>query len=63
LIIIGLTLLMTSMLLFIPAFSKFFLFGQVTLSQIGLSILVGFVSVMWIEIYKFLKRKKSSEIR
>ena len=59
LMIIGLTILMTSLLLFIPVFATFFLFERVTLSQIGLSILVGFISVMWIEIYKLFKRRKS----
>ena len=57
LIIIGITLLTTSLLLFVPIFSKFFLFESVNLTQIGCSFLVGFVSVMWIEIYKFFKRK------
>ncbi len=57
LMIIGITLLMTSLLLFVPVFSKFFLFESVTFTQIGFSFLVGFVSVMWIEIYKLFKRK------
>lgn len=56
LLIIGITLLITSLLLFVPVFSKFFLFEKVSFSQIGLSILVGFISVMWIEIYKIFKR-------
>lgn len=56
LLIIGITLLITSLLLFVPVFSKFFLFEKVSFSQIGLSVLVGFISVMWIEIYKFFKR-------
>jgi Ca2+-transporting ATPase len=57
LMIIGLTILITSLLLFIPVFASFFLFERVTPSQMGLSILVGFISVMWIEIYKFFKRR------
>lgn len=56
LIIIGITILITSLLLFVPVFSRFFLFEKVSFSQIGLSILVGFISVMWIEIYKIFKR-------
>ena len=56
LLIIGITLLITSLLLFVPVFSKFFLFEKVSFSQIGLSVLVGFISVMWIEIYKIFKR-------
>lgn len=60
LIIIGLTLIMTSAVVFIPAFNKFFLFERVDLKQIGFSILIGFISVMWIEIYKLLRRKNNS---
>ncbi|MCF6128725.1 cation-translocating P-type ATPase [Flavobacterium sp. AS60] len=58
LMIIGITISITSLLLFVPVFSKFFLFEKVDITQIGLSVLVGFVAVMWIEIYKFFKRKK-----
>jgi P-type Ca2+ transporter type 2C len=56
-VIIGLTVAMTSLLLFVPIFMHFFLFDKVTVTQIGMSILVGFVSVMWIEIIKLYKRK------
>ena len=56
-IIIGITVLITSLLILIPVFSKFFMFDDVSASQIGMSILVGFVSVMWIEIYKTFKRR------
>jgi len=59
LIIIGITVLITSMLLFIPVFSRFFMFDEVNSTQIGISVLVGFVSVMWIEIYKYFKRSNS----
>jgi Ca2+-transporting ATPase len=58
-LIIGLTVFITVLLLLVPLFSNFFLFGKLTPSQIGWSILVGFVSVMWIEIYKYVKRKCS----
>jgi len=57
LMIIGITIGITSLLLFVPVFSNFFLFEKVDKAQIGLSVLVGFVSVMWIEIYKLFKRK------
>jgi Ca2+-transporting ATPase len=58
LIIIGITVLITSLLLFVPVFSHFFMFETVSSVQIGMSILVGFVSVFWIEIYKAFKRRK-----
>jgi Ca2+-transporting ATPase len=57
LIIIGITIVLTSLLLFVPIFSKFFLFEIVDYTQIGFSILVGFVSVIWIEFYKLFKRR------
>ncbi len=57
LIIIGITILISSLLLFIPIFSHFFMFDVVTTLQIGLSVLVGFVSVIWIEIFKGFKRR------
>ncbi|MFN3968120.1 cation-translocating P-type ATPase [Flavobacterium sp.] len=59
LLIIGVTIIMTSVLLFVPVFVKFFLFERIDLTQIGFSVLVGFISVMWIEIYKLFKRRKS----
>jgi Ca2+-transporting ATPase len=57
LMIIGITVLITSLLLFVPLFSHFFMFETVSTVQIGMSILVGFVSVFWIEIYKAFKRR------
>jgi Ca2+-transporting ATPase len=58
LMIISLTVIITALLLFVPVFSHFFQFETVSGSQIALSILVGFVSVLWIEIYKWFKRRK-----
>lgn len=56
--IISVTILLTASLLYIPLFAAFFEFERVSGFQIGLSILVGFVSVLWIEIYKIFKRRK-----
>nr|WP_315233930.1 cation-translocating P-type ATPase [uncultured Flavobacterium sp.] len=58
LMIIGATILITVLLLFVPLFAHFFEFERVSSFQICLSILVGFVSVLWIEIYKGFKRRK-----
>jgi Ca2+-transporting ATPase len=57
LIIIGATIILTSLLLVIPLFSRFFMFETISDEQLGISILAGFVSVFWIEIYKVFKRK------
>ena len=56
LMIIGITIAVTSLLLFVPIFSKFFLFEIVDYTQIGFSILIAFASVMWVELYKLFKR-------
>lgn len=57
LMIIGATLILTSLLLFVPIFSKFFLFETVNYTQIGFSFLIAFIAVMWMEIYKIFKRR------
>jgi P-type Ca2+ transporter type 2C len=57
LIIIGITVLITGLLLLVRVFSSFFMFGTVSSSLIGMSILVGFISVMWVEIFKWFKRR------
>jgi Ca2+-transporting ATPase len=57
-LIIGITVLITSLLLITPVFRRFFLFESITLLQIGLSILIGFVCVLWIEFFKFFRRRK-----
>jgi Ca2+-transporting ATPase len=57
LLIIGITILITSILLFVPVFSNFFLFENISFLQIALCILVGFISIIWIEIYKIFRRK------
>lgn len=58
LLIISTTIVTTACLLFIPLFANFFEFESLSGLQIGLSILVGSISVLWIEIYKVFKRKK-----
>jgi Ca2+-transporting ATPase len=56
-LIIGLTLLITGSLLIVPVFRAFFLFESVTFFQIAISMLVGFISVFWIEIFKLWRRR------
>lgn len=57
--IIGITILITSLLLFVPIFSKFFAFDTITRMQLGMSILVGSIAVLWIEVYKWMRRRQS----
>lgn len=56
LMIIVITIFITALLLAVPSFSHFFMFETVSIYQIGLSILIGGISVFWIEIYKGFKR-------
>lgn len=55
-LVIILTVLLTASLLFIPAFAHFFEFEKMSLVQLGISMLVGMVSVIWFEGVKFMKR-------
>jgi Ca2+-transporting ATPase len=54
-VIIVITVLITALLLYIPALTTFFDFTGLDLSQIGVSVLAGFLSVIW---YEFVKLKK-----
>jgi Ca2+-transporting ATPase len=56
--IIGLTILVTASIVFIPVFRAFFMFDIVNPQQIAWSILVAFVAVFWVEFYKLYKRIK-----
>lgn len=58
-LIIGLTILVTATILFVPVFRMFFMFESIPFSKIGICILVGFISVSWIEIFKIFRRKKT----
>ncbi|HLO45422.1 MAG TPA: cation-translocating P-type ATPase [Leadbetterella sp.] len=59
LIIIGITLALTSLILFIPAISGFFQFQKLTLIQLAFCLIVGSASVLWYELVKVWKRKTS----
>ena len=55
-LIIGITVLITSLLLYIPIFSAFFSFTALKLFPLSLAIGIGFFSVMWYELVKLWKR-------
>jgi Ca2+-transporting ATPase len=57
--IIGITLFLLSLMLFIPIFANFFQFETLSLIQIGWCVLVGTASVIWYEVVKWLKRRKA----
>ena len=56
---ISITILITASLLFVPLFAAFYVFERVSGFHIGLIILVSFVSVLWIEICKYLNEENS----
>jgi Ca2+-transporting ATPase len=57
-LMIGLTIFITGLLLFVPVLTAFFDFALLSSNQLLLAILVGFVSVIWYEIVKLYKRTK-----
>lgn len=61
-LIIGITVLITASLLYIPAFNHFFHFDYLSIQQVGISVGIGFLSVIWFEIYKWYRRNKSTTI-
>ncbi len=59
LIIIGSTIAITGLLLYIPVLARFFKFEPLSLPQLGISITAGFISVIWYELVKVVKRSRS----
>ena len=57
-LIIGITILTTTLLVFIPPLAKFFQFEVVTLEEFGYSMVVAGMAVFWIEIFKLIRRLK-----
>ncbi len=55
-IIIGITVAITALLLFVNPFTRFFEFETLNYLQLSISILVGFASVIWYELVKWWKR-------
>ena len=57
-IVIIITVVLMGMLLFITPLSKIFQFERLNTQQLLVSVLAGFISVIWYEAVKFVKRKK-----
>ena len=57
--IIGLTALLTTLFIYVPMFADFFLFGQLDVIQLSMAFVSGAASVVWFELYKLYRRKKS----
>ncbi len=56
-IIIGITIAITGVLLYVKPLTKFFAFEHLEINQLILAIGVGFLSVIWYELVKLWKRK------
>jgi Ca2+-transporting ATPase len=55
-LVIGITVLLTALLLMVPALQQFFHFAPVGLKPVLLAIGIGFASVIWFEVVKWRKR-------
>lgn len=62
-VIIGITIITTLLLLYIPSFATFFGFKNVELSQLVLAVCIGFISVIWYELVKFYNRKNDRKLK
>lgn len=56
LLIISITVVILGLLLYIKPLTEFFQFEHLTLFQLGISVGIGFLSVIWYEAVKFWKR-------
>jgi Ca2+-transporting ATPase len=54
--IISITILLLSIILFVPPITLFFDFDPISLNQLLLSVSIGFISVIWYELVKWYKR-------
>lgn len=58
-LIIGITIVLVGLLLFVPVFTSFFQLESLTKSQLGISFLIAAVSVLWYELVKARKRYRT----
>ncbi|MBD1384619.1 cation-translocating P-type ATPase [Mucilaginibacter rigui] len=56
LIIIGVTLLISASLIYLEPLAQFFGFKQLNINQMAISLIIGFISVTWFELYKWRAR-------
>jgi len=61
LLIIGITVSISGLILFVPFLSKFFGFGQLNLNQLLIASGVGVISVIWYELVKGIKRMRKGK--
>ncbi len=61
LLIISITIGITALLLYVKPLAAFFGFEQLNFEKTGISIAIGFLSVIWYEAVKLIKRKKMGD--
>lgn len=59
-LIIGITICITGLLLYVPTLTAFFEFDYLNVSQLLTSIAIGFISVIWYELVKINTRRKEN---
>lgn len=57
-LIIGLTIILSLAMLYIPTLTQFFEFERLSIPQLGTTILIGAICVLWYELVKGIKRSK-----
>lgn len=57
-IILGASLVLLIAILYIPPFASFFQVSSINFQEFVISIFIAAVSVMWVEVYKWIKRLK-----
>src|SRR5690554_6462865 len=57
-LILGASLVLLIAILYIPPFASFFQLSSINFQQFLISILIAAVSVLWVEVYKWVKRLK-----
>lgn len=60
-LVIGATLILLFAILYIPVFSNFFHISSLNLKDLGITILIAMVSVLWFEVYKWGKRNSNKK--
>jgi Ca2+-transporting ATPase len=55
-LVIGVTLLLLFAILYIPVVSTFFKVNRLSLQELSTSVMIAGVSVLWFEVYKWVKR-------
>lgn len=60
-LIIGITLILLFAILYVPTFANFFKVKSLNLPQLGVSLLIAMVSVLWFEVFKWIKRNRIAQ--